>query len=92
MPSSQTNPATNSDEAISQLQKEVNALQQALKEVSAVGIVMMHHTHRNDCSNYSRDFLKSVITISEEIKMGEVKDVFKYGYDLATNNPTALDV
>jgi len=90
MSSSQTNPVTDSDEAIRRLQNQVDTLQQALKEVSSVGIIMMHHTHRQDCSSYTRDFLKSIVTISQEIKLDEVKDVFKHGYELATNDTSAL--
>ena len=63
---------------------ENNRLREKLREVSAVGISVMFHTHRDDCSHFTRDFLKAIVMISNEIKVQEVQTIYQDAYELAS--------
>ncbi len=64
---------------------ENQKLRGTLAKVSAVSLSMMYHSHRQDCSNFTNDFLKSIATITQQIEVYEVKDLYKEGYTLATS-------
>ena len=64
---------------------ENRQLRSTLAKVSAVSLSMMYHSHRQDCSNFTNDFLKSIAAITQQIEVYEVKDLYKKGYALATS-------
>ena len=70
--------------------EENKRLRNSLLEVSAVGVSMMFHTHRNDCSSFTRDFLKSIVSITHEIDVQEVQNIYRDAYEVA-NRPGVLD-
>jgi hypothetical protein len=72
------------------LVEENTKLRNTLLEVSAVGASMMFHTHRNDCSSFTRDFLKSIVSITHEIDVQKVQDIYRDAYEVA-NRPGVLD-
>lgn len=80
-----------SPELIVKLAQENHSLRQQLQDVSAVGITMMHHTHQPDCS-FTRDFLKSVLTIAQKIEVQDVQNVFKNAYELSTEPGVLQDM
>ena len=64
---------------------ENQKLRGTLAKVCAVSLSMMYHSHRQDCSNFTNDFLKSIAAITQQIEVCEVKDIYKKGYALATS-------
>lgn len=72
------------------LVEENKKLRNALLEVSAVGASMMFHTHRNDCSSFTRDFLKAIVSITHEIDIQNVQNIYREAYEVA-NRPGVLD-
>jgi len=60
-------------------------LRSTLAKVSSVGLSMMYHNHRQECGNFTNEFLKSIAAIIQEIEVREVKDIYKKGYALATS-------
>ena len=62
-------------------------LRKTLSEVSAVGATMMFHTHRQDCSGFSREFLKAVVQISQALECVEITNIFHDGLEMAASNP-----
>ncbi len=71
-------------EMVRSLIDENQMLRESLRHVSAVGVTMMHHTHRANCSDFSEDFLKSVITIDKELEVRRIGKIYEEGYHLAT--------
>ena len=63
---------------------ENTRLREKLREVSAVGVSVMFHTHREDCSHFTRDFLKAIVMISHEIKVQEVQTIYQDAYEFAS--------
>lgn len=78
-------------ELVEKLAHENQSLRQQLQDVSAVGITMMHHTHQPDCS-FTRDFLKSVLTIAQKIEVQDVQHVFKNAYEFSTEPGVLQDM
>ena len=69
---------------------ENKTLRKKLIEVSAVGATMMFHTHRSDCINFTRDFLKSLVSVGHEVKVQDLQSMYQDGYDLASK-PSVLE-
>ncbi len=69
---------------------ENRALRKKLLKVSSIGIVAMFHTHRSDCGHFSRDVLKGVVNIMQEIEIQKIQNMYQDGYDLACQ-PSVLD-
>ncbi len=72
------------NKVLSLLVEENESMRRMLLEVSAVATSMMFHTHRHDCSNYTRDFLKAIVSISHEIEAKRIETIYKDAYDLAS--------
>ena len=70
---------------------ENKRLREKLRDVSAVGASIMFHTHRDDCSHFTRDFLKAIVTISHEIKVQEVQTIYEDAYEFASE-PGVLEL
>ena len=64
---------------------ENRQLRNTLAKVSTLGLSMMYHNHRQDCGNFTNEFLKSIAAITQQIEVCEVKNLYKQGYTLATS-------
>lgn len=67
------------------LVEENEELRRLLREVSAVGTSMMFHTHRYDCSSFTRDFLKSIVSIAHQIDAKRIETIYKEAYETASS-------
>ncbi|NNE63598.1 MAG: hypothetical protein HKN34_05905 [Gammaproteobacteria bacterium] len=75
---------TNQSQLLQPLIEENALLRATLSEVSSAGIVMMHHYYPQECVDFTSDFMQSVVSMAEKIKMGDVKQVFTKGLALAS--------
>ncbi len=66
------------------LVEENENMRRLLLEVSAVGTSMMFHTHRYDCSSFTRDFLKSIVSLAHQIDAKRIETIYKDAYDFAS--------
>jgi hypothetical protein len=69
---------------------ENHVLREKLLNVSALGTTMMFHTHNKDCDNFTRDFLKAIVSIDHHIKIADIKNMYQQGYELAAK-PSVLE-
>ena len=67
------------------LVEENKQLRLMLCEVSSVGVSMMYHTHKSDCSHFTRDFLKSIVSMAHDIEAQRVHSIYEKAYSVATS-------
>ncbi len=64
--------------------EENKILRKKLQEVSSVGISMMYHRYKDDC-DFTRDFLQAIVSITQDIELEEIKEIYRQGFECASS-------